>query len=134
MHVWNQCCKPCQVMTRGNQRDRDRERAANRNAGCNLSFVTSVLRVCDDLHSFVKIEGPNSVSVWFIIVQYDESQLKPFVVISAPKDAFHACDSKHSGHTSCSNCLLVVWGTLSLGVVGPLLLMTASRSWSFFLL
>ena len=27
------------AMTRGNQRDRDRERAANRNAGCNLSLV-----------------------------------------------------------------------------------------------
>ena len=35
-----------------------------------------------------------------------ESQLKPCMV-SAPKDAVHACDSKHSCHTSCSNCLLL---------------------------
>ena len=68
MHVWKQHCKPCQVMTRGNQRDRDRERAANRNAGRNLNFVTSVLRVCDDLRSFVKIEVFRRTK--FSMVQY----------------------------------------------------------------
>ena len=68
MHVWKQHCKPCQVMTRGNQRDRDRERAANRNAGRNLNFVTSVIRVCDDLRSFVKIEVFRRTK--FSMVQY----------------------------------------------------------------